>query len=394
MTARILQGDCLDLLRGLPADSVQCVVTSPPYWGLRDYGVAGQIGLEESLVDWVDKLVLVFREVRRVLKPDGLCWVNLGDSYCGGARASYDDSSPNKGHQPPNTRNVRRSFRRDGEPTPRSDLRVAGLKPKDLIGQPWMVAFALRADGWWLRDAIVWAKPNPMPESVTDRCTKSYEMVFMLAKSERYYFNAEAIKEPASPDTHARYARGRSDDHNKPVAGWANAGSERSAIAHAQPKDDGDSRKMLRAASPKYDGAGEDHRTKQALAAAERKARPRKTAEPGSGTKNNASFDAAMAVMPESRNKRNVWTIPTEGYPGAHFATYPTALVRPCILASTRGGDTVLDPFNGSGTTGQVALELGRQYIGLELNPAYVELTHKRLRWLELGLPLTVEACA
>lgn len=353
MKVQILQGDCANVLWRLPADSVQCVVTSPPYWNLRDYGVAGQIGLEESLDEWVSKMVAVFREVRRVLRPDGVCWINLGDSYSGTACASLDDDQ---------ARDARKSFRRDGAAMPRSDVRAIGLKPKDLIGQPWMVAFALRADGWWLRDAIVWHKPNPMPESVTDRCTKSYEMVFMLTKSDRYYFNAEAIKEPASENTNPRTSVKAPD-------GWAtHAGSHGSF--HKAGREKGKTRKAYA-----NNGVGFGHGTD-----AQDRNRGR--------VKNNASFDAAMAVMPDMRNRRNVWTIPTEGYPGAHFATYPTALVRPCILAGSRPGDTVLDPFNGSGTTGQVALELGRSYIGIELNPAYVELTEQRLRGVNLGLPL------
>lgn len=424
--AQILQGDVLEQLRALPDDSVQCCVTSPPYWGLRDYGVAGQIGLEPTVDEWVARMVAVFREVRRVLRKDGLLWLNLGDAYAtrGGHRThngAPSEKSTLRGHghvgAGPKTRALSTAQiaaaptgRRPGLP----GTVPSGVKPKDLIGQPWRVAFALQADGWWLRDAIVWNKPNPMPESVRDRCTKAYEFVFMFAKSRRYYFDADAISEPASLDTHARvrvpgnrshkgqiafddgaaehrtkaglvaYAQ-RQRDKLKPVAGWMFGEGDHSAVTHAQPAGDRGDRKLLRDV-----GVGD-------------RARPRKAVpnEVDRGSrenlkfgrvKNNASFDAALRDTPERRNRRNVWTIATEPYPDKHFATFPSELPRICIAASTQPGDTVLDPFAGSGTTLAVALELGRQAVGIELNPKYCDLIRRRLARTTIGLNLEMAA--
>lgn len=326
----ILQGDCLERLRELPAESVHCCVTSPPYWGLRDYGHPGQIGLEPTVDEFIAKLVAVFREVRRVLKADGTCWVNMGDSYASGGGAGIQG-----------TRGQRFGRRHTQETIDLGAKRYdpsRGLKPKDLIGQPWMLAFALRADGWYLRQDIIWHKPNPMPESVTDRCTKAHEYIFLLTKSERYFYDQGAIKEAASPDTHARYARGRSDSHK-----WADGGPGGQTIATNGP-------------GSKFGRKLGDH----------------------SPIKNNGSFDAALAVMPESRNKRSVWTVPSAPFKDAHFATYPPDLIRPCILAGCPVGGTVIDPFGGSGTTAEVAIEEGRKAIVIELNPAYISLIKRR----------------
>lgn len=318
----LYQGDCADIMRCLvPRESVQCCVTSPPYYGLRDYGVDGQIGLEDTPEQYVEKLVAVFREVRRVLKDDGTLWVNLGDSY---------NSSPSN-------QQGQRMYA-DGDPYTeqgRKARKIAGLKPKDLIGIPWMVAFALRADGWYLRQDIIWSKSNPMPESVTDRCTKAHEYIFLLSKSAKYYYDADAIKEPAQEwaGQAATFARtGPVSEHVLPG---------QSAAVHRPDRND------------KQSGHGRRY----------------------------AGFNERWNDAPQSslRNKRDVWTVATEPCPEAHFATYPTKLIEPCILAGSRPGDIVLDPFNGSGTTGLVALRHGRKYIGIDLNEEYLNLTNKRL---------------
>jgi DNA modification methylase len=305
---RLINADAVAGLRLLPDASVQCVVTSPPYWGLRDYGMEGQIGLERTPDEFVSRLVDVFREVRRVLADDGTLWLNLGDSYAGSGKGEGDTKTSNKGN--PHSRPMTVSRRRDNAEIPRSDVRVRGLKPKDIVGVPWLAAFALRVDGWYLRQDIIWSKPNPMPESVTDRCTKAHEYLFLLSKSARYFYDAEAIKEDA--------VYGDASELKKWPQGWATEG-DHSAVDHASTKDSA------------------------------------------------------------KKNRRSVWSIPTEPFPEAHFATFPTALVEPCILAGTRVGDTVLDPFNGSGTTGVVALSHQRNYIGIELNREYVAMSRRRL---------------
>jgi DNA modification methylase len=384
--AQILQGDCIETMRGLPAGIVQTCVTSPPYYGLRDYGHEGQIGLEETPDAYVAKLVEVFREVKRLLRDDGTLWLNLGDSYngSGGAGGDYGVGGLKEGQPKYPGRNI------------------AALKPKDLIGIPWSVAFALRADGWYLRSDIIWHKPNPMPESVTDRPTKAHEYIFLLSKSRDYYYDSDAIKE--------------------------------------QSVDPQGSAKRYEAAffvGPKH--------------------------EAGGYSPNGAKHTAGIKEFDGTRNKRSVWTVTTKPYAEAHFATFPPDLIEPCILAGTsahgccakcgavwervtditRGGPstiderqkaaggvmrlaphmpdhsrsisptgktpgsdtrgfptveikttgwqptctcnadvvpcTVLDPFNGSGTTGAVSLKHGRKYIGCELNPDYIELSYRRI---------------
>ena len=325
--ATIYHGDVREQLAVLPPESVQTVVTSPPYWGLRDYGVDGQIGLEATPEEFIATMVGVFREVRRVLRDDGTCWINIGDSYANDGK--WGGSSGGK--------HVEALHGNSGIGR---GTRSTGMKPKDLVGIPWMLAFALRADGWYLRQDIIWHKPNPMPESVRDRCTKAHEYIFLLTKSERYHYDIDAIKERSSENTHARLPGNR---------------SHKGTTAYEE-------------------GAGE-HRTKAGLVAyAERK-----RAESGSGTKNNASFDEAMAVMPDTRNKRSVWTVASEPFSGAHFATFPTKLIEPCILAGAPSGGVVLDPFHGAGTTGMVALQHGRQYVGIELNAEYIAMSVPRL---------------
>ena len=294
-------GDSLVVLGGLESGSVDCCVTSPPYFGLRDYGVEGQIGLEPTPDAFVAKLVAVFREVRRVLRDDGTLWLNLGDSYAAQGGAQVKGTKQVEGSQ-------------EGAWNGETRRAPDGLKPKDLIGIPWRVAFALQADGWWLRQDIIWHKPNPMPESVKDRCTKAHEYIFLLSKSERYYFDWEAVQEPAT----------RRDPGNK---------------THKY--------------SDKYDASdSEEHRTKAGL--------------------------KAIGAR-ETRNRRSVWTVSTKPYKGAHFATFPPLLIEPCILAGSRKGGLVLDPFNGSGTTGEVSVLNDRRYVGIELNPEYINLAETRI---------------
>lgn len=322
----ILQGDCRDVLPTLAAASVQCCVTSPPYWGLRDYGVAGQLGLEPTPEEYVANMVAVFREVRRVLRPDGVLWLNLGDSY-------NTDAGGNWGHN----HGKGRTYTADAT-KPYQGLKTGTLKPKDLCMIPARVALALQADGWWLRSDIIWAKPNPMPESVTDRPTKAHEYLFLLTRGERYYYDAGAIAEPAA-------------------CGWN--GSEF------------------------HTGKTGEHQLGRS-----QKVRP--SARKGTfNGKTEAMADTgqnAFRAVTDTRNARSVWTIPTRPYSEAHFATFPQELARRCIVAGSRPGDTVLDPFNGAGTTGLVAQEHGREYIGIELNAEYISISERRLAQTTLGV--------
>jgi DNA modification methylase len=322
VTWRVIHGDALASLKALPDGCVRCCVTSPPYWGLRDYGVSGQLGLEATPELYVANLVAVMREVRRVLADDGTLWLNLGDSYVG--NASPGGESTRTCNSPPNATLAIAITKRG-----------VGLKPKDLVGIPWMVAFALRADGWWLRSDVIWSKPNPMPESVTDRPTKAHEYVFLLSKRERYFYDALAIAEPASP--------------NVPWGAKSNGGTK-----IAVSRGDGDSGTLGKPAL-KQDGHGRRH----------------------AGF--NARWDNSDGDERGTRNARSVWTIATQPYKEAHFATFPPKLAERCILAGSATGDTVLDPFTGSGTTGAVALNHGRRFIGIELNPDYIKLAENRI---------------
>jgi len=300
---KIYNESCLKGLAKLPEKSVQCCVTSPPYYGLRDYGHPDQLGLEETPEAYVANMIQVFREVRRVLKDDGVLWLNLGDSYAGGGMSNPSIKSTLDGGK-----------NRGAEQYSISRKPPNNLKPKDLIGIPWMVAFALRADGWYLRQDIIWHKPNPMPESVTDRCTKAHEYIFLLSKSERYFYDAKSIAEKSvKPDKRPREF------------------GRKNPAAHGLQKLTGNM-------------------------------------EEGVTWKSK-----------EMRNRRSVWTIPTQPYAEAHFAVFPPDLIVPCIKAGSKPGDVVLDPFFGSGTTGEVALRLERQYAGFEINPEYVKLAEKRL---------------
>jgi DNA modification methylase len=308
----LLHGDVLDMLKTLDSESAHCCVTSPPYWNLRDYGVEGQLGLEKTPQEYIAKMVEVFREVRRVLRKDGTCWLNVGDSYNGGG--------PNHSKNVPLNPKQATNFGSQGA----RDRLVDGLKPKDLCLIPFRLAIALQEDGWWVRSDIIWAKPNPMPESVTDRPPKSHEYMFLLTKSAKYYFDQEAVREGVTGNSH----EGRKDNN----------------------------------LSPKYNDNDMDGFNQRA------------------GT-------WKQTYLPSSRNIRTVWTIPTQPTPEAHFATFPEALIVPCIKAGCPEGGTVLDPFFGSGTTGIVAKKLQRKWIGIELNAEYIKIAEKRIE-KECGLLL------
>ena len=329
---KIYHGDTRELLKKLPDNSINCCVTSPPYWGLRDYGVDGQVGLEETPEKFVDCMVEIFREVKRALRPDGTLWLNLGDSYLA-------NPHPDKGGDP-KYNNGRARFDRP------NTKGVPGLKTKDLVGIPWRVAFALQTDGWWLRQDIIWAKSNPMPESVKDRCTKSHEYIFLLSKSAKYYFDNEAMKEPGTPDSVARYNRGRNNGHK-----WTDGGPGNQSIA-----------KSFDHMKSKYSFA-------------------RKTATQGKpGTRTQHREERESIEYCGTRNKRSVWLVPTNSYKKAHFATFPPKLILPCILAGCPKDGVVLDPFMGSGTTGFVALENNRNFIGFELNEDYIKIANDRIK--------------
>ena len=310
----ILQGDSAEMLKTLPAESVHCCVTSPPYYGLRDYGADGQIGCEETPERYIERLAAVFREVWRVLRPDGTLWVNIADTYCGtGSKGNHYDPKNPKG--------------RTGQQVS-VNHKADGCKKKDLIGIPWLLAFALRSDGWYLRNAAIWVKGNTMPESVKDRLTRSYEFVFLFAKSERYYYNAAAIAEPVAAATPERLKRGRGQ-----------------------------------------------HKYADSI--------PGQTAQ----TINRPRAAGAIpdVYMPVFRNKRDVWNINTVPYGGAHFAAFPPKLAETCILAGCPPGGVVLDPFIGSGTAGLVAVQTGRRYIGIDINAEYCRLADERINGAAKG---------
>jgi site-specific DNA-methyltransferase (cytosine-N4-specific) len=461
---------CVDVragLRAMPPESVQCCVTSPPYWGLRDYGIApsvwggldghphvwgglergkradmlpadqttstarigtteegnagalnggrfcecgawlGCLGLEPTQDLYVEHVVEVFAEVWRVLRKDGTLWINLGDSYAGSRRGGYVGDATTlqgstEGQDQSRIAAMTQSRRRDDEMIPRSDVLVDGCKPKDLVGIPWLVAFALRGAGWYLRSEVIWSKPNAMPESIRDRPAKAHETVFLLAKSRHYYYDADAIKEPIAADTEARMRRayagyappGQGEHHgvgaprpnsNKFPSGWDKENHGRGP--------DGLVGRYKTPATPAT-GQRPDWTGKQeAQAVAGVAKRPKgnaKTFRGGGAYTGNRSFDNSVDVEREStgnvpnetgmRNKRTVWTIATSPFRDAHFATFPPELPRICVLAGSRPLDLVLDPFNGSGTTGEVSIDLGRNYVGLDVSPAYCEMARTRLR--------------
>jgi DNA modification methylase len=353
-------GDCRVVMRRMIADGikVQTVVTSPPYYGLRDYGVAGQIGLERNPVRYLARMRGVFRLLWDVLADDGTVWLNMGDCYYtprvnGGI--GYNSQINGQGSQTA-FRDAQRAMKSGGKNLCNMKARrfsgpqrqrskspmFLGLKDKDMIAMPWMLALILRADGWYLRRDVIWAKQNPMPESTNDRPTTAHEFIFLLSKQGRYYYDADAIKEPASENTHAR----GNGVNPKAVAGWADGPGDHRPRSHAQPSDSA------------------------------KKFKPRQ----------NASFSGAVnEVLPE-RNKRSVWSVPTQPYSEAHFATFPEELIRPCVLAGAPAGGIVFDPFHGSGTTGKVATDLGRHFIGIELNPDYAKMD--RSLTTTIGMPL------
>jgi DNA modification methylase len=393
-------GDAAQTMRRLPAESVQAIVTSPPYWGLRDYGTArweggssrcdhkhggqvphtkhpaaalvfrtglrpgsensvcpkcggrrvdDQIGLEHTPELYVDALVRVFAEARRVLSKDGSLWLVLGDSFFGSWQ-NYGGGHRGAGKQRPIIKGSSAQnpvWEGTEGYRPAATLKHPMLKPKDLVGIPWRVAFALQADGWFLRSDIVWSKPNPMPESVKDRPTRAHEFMFLLAKSERYLYDAAAIAEPAASDTPARYERGRSGDHK-----YIDGGPGQQTIAR----------------SLEHMRSGSGNKRRIVACAGER------------GRLNTHLGSSVPWTNNGVRNKRSVWTVSKRGYKGAHFATFPPELIEPCILAGTRPGDSVLDPFSGAGTTGLVALQHGRRYIGIDINPEYHRLAMDRLQ--------------
>ena len=324
---QIINAECLAHLKTMPDECLDCVVTSPPYYGLRDYGCDGQVGLEDTPEAYVQRLVDIFHEVKRCLKPEGTLWLNLGDSYATGTTAGRQQSkNPGVGANNPNAQN---SVPRVGTPQ--------GCKTKDLIGIPWMVAFALRADGWYLRQDIIWAKPNPMPESVKDRCTKSHEYIFLLTKSPKYYFDYEAIQEEATGYD------GRKDTTTK--------------------------------GSQKYDNVN------VAAARGHERLKFKNLADKGQQP-NSMHLRRAEGMADEQypvRNKRDVWSVCPKPSKEEHYAMYPEELVKYCIEAGCPEGGVVFDPFMGSGTTAAVAKKFDRHYYGTELNPKFYEIAARRV---------------
>ena len=325
---QILIGDCIEKLKEMPDASVNCIVTSPPYYGLRDYGVTEQIGLEETPEEYINKLVEVFRECRRVLTDDGTLWVNIGDSYAAQRGGTYQPAESLAGGIHGKTIDGGITNRgRSANYNPTRNASAIGLKHKDLIGIPWLLAFALRSDGWFLRQDIIWSKPNPMPESVRDRCTKSHEYIFFLTKNSRYWFDHDAIQEDSDPKYISRYNYG------------FNSGKQQESF------------------------------------------RP-----------NGATNTEGLKNYTGKRNKRDVWTVTVKGIKEAHFATFPEKLIEPCILAGCPRGGVVLDPFCGSGTTGIVSVRNERNFIGIELNPEYAEMSERRITKEEQqGIQISLE---
>lgn len=365
---RIIQGDVLDTLKDIPTDLVQTVVTSPPYWGLRDYGIAGQLGLEKTVGEYVQAITAIFREVRRVLRPDGTLWLNIGDTYNSGPSGARDP-----GRWPKQTRNDHKA--------PRG--RDAWMKRKDLCLIPERVAIALQEDGWWVRRDIIWHKPNPMPESAADRPTTSHEYIWLLAKSEDYFYDGEAIQEPAIYGDHLRHGtegtviQAPGQPKQSGLTRLRSQGSGgRSEAASLFPGRAGrdDNRRRLPTPAGWNQDAG-SHHTKVGRHA------PRPSQKRGEfhGKTQALPGREAFRAVTGMRNKRSVWTVATQPFPEAHFATFPEDLITPCILAGSRPGDTVLDPFMGAGTTALVAAKLNRRFLGIELNPAYIKIAERRI---------------
>ncbi|MFW3167807.1 site-specific DNA-methyltransferase [Pseudomonas syringae pv. syringae] len=390
---QILVGDCIDMMRTLPDESVHTCVTSPPYYGLRDYGVDGQIGLEETPTEFIARLVDVFREVRRVLRADGTIWVNMGDSYATGGRGGGGSYMAERGDA---------AWKGKGSATGWRSA-PAGFKHKDLMGMPWRLAFALQDDGWYLRQDIIWHKPNPMPESTRDRCTKAHEYLFLLSKSRRYHYDSDAIREPANL-TGKGNANGYRGGAYVNGSTFDNAeGGKRTNSGNTTPNNgvgwghgtDKASRNRPRVTVPTgWDtstgegGHGAFHKD-----GAERKRRDsfkredskREQAIPGQSKGTHRPDRDESTHDTATRNKRSVWTVATHAFKEAHFATFPPDLIRPCILAGAPRGGVVLDPFGGAGTTSLVSMQEGRRSIICELNPEYAALARARIdaAWLD-----------
>lgn len=343
-SCEIWEGDCREVLKSLPDESVHCCVTSPPYWGLRNYGHQEQLGQEKTPEQYVENMRQVFAEVRRVLREDGTLWLNLGDTYAGGGRGGNPADSE-----------FRKQATNAGSLVKPSPIPV-GLKAKDLVGIPWMVAFALRADGWYLRSDIIWHKPNAMPESVTDRPTKAHEYLFLLSKSERYYYDAEAIRTPASE----------------------------AMIKQVQEGYNGHATKLF-----EMNGVQDASATKSRIINGARKRLDKQRGHSRRHAGFNDRWDKLTVAEQRAlgSNKRSVWTVATACFGDDHFAVFPPDLIKPCIMAGCPLGGTVLDCFGGSGTTGAVALELGRKAILVELNAGYCEMARYRTD-VPMGLPL------
>lgn len=364
---RVLIGDALEQLRTLPSESVQCVVTSPPYYALRDYGVEGQLGLEESPEKYLERLTIIFAEVRRVLRPDGVCWLNLGDTYAGAGGGAQGKNGACVGRACESAKKRTRST-------------VTGvLKPKDMIGIPWRAALAMQADGWWLRADVVWSKPNPLPEPVRDRPSRAHEYVFLLSKSERYFYDADAVREPLAAKTSTSWGTTR---RSKGTDGLGRVASHNFAadLPERRPRVDASGVPVganLRTVWTIDDGAS----LGKARAALWLALSSGWDPEPGHQSDLVASA-LGLDTVPD------VWTIASQPYDGAHFATMPPRLAERCILAGSRPGDVVLDPFAGSGTTLEVALRHGRHALGIELSAEYAKLIEERTR---VQLPLLAE---
>lgn len=354
---KIYVGDCLDIMRAWPAAFVHTVVTSPPYWGLRDYGVSGQMGLEPTPEAYVSKMVDVFREIRRVLRDDGTLWLNLGDSYASAWPCSRRNII---GQGAPTADQRRKRIPRGQGRYGGGNNGAPGLKEKDLIGIPWRVALALQKDGWYLRSDIIWAKPNPMPESVIDRPTKSHEYLFLLTKSKKYFYDAKAIMEPAI--------------YREDIRPFGNAGGN----LH------GDEKRLYKPPYSSGKHGGEKTSRYKQIPDGQSRIRIVRDKQRGHGRR-HAGFNDRWDQMEKSeqcsamRNKRSVWTVATSPFAEAHFATFPPSLIKPCILAGSAGGGVVFDPFMGAGTTALVSSGYGRQFIGIELNPAYAAIAEKRI---------------
>lgn len=372
---KIIVCDVMSGLSSLPDRSVNCCVTSPPYYGLRDYGVDGQIGLEETPEMYVQKLVDVFREVKRVLRDNGTLWLNLGDSYCGYKGKHYGDTSGNLIANTPVSEGASISFG-----TPQS----SGLKNKDLMGIPWMVAFALRADGWYLRQDIIWNKPNPMPESVRDRCTKAHEYIFLLSKSPRYYYDADSIKTPIKDSSFARLCQdidgqtgsdrvpGKTNGNMKACGnGWNGSSFDTGKTGEMKHTRGGKS-------PVKFDGNKADGCVTRIHSGKEWS-----PSMGGGGTNfigHSGNYDKnGYPLYRGMANKRSVWTVTTKPFKEAHFATFPEDLIVNCIKAGCPKGGLVLDPFMGAGTTALVSRKLSRHYIGFEINPKYAKIAEARI---------------